>query len=242
MGRLLDALLSDAGIGPAAIPAIPAIPDRPRLVRIAESQESQGGSVYGHESALVRIAESQESHGAKVSHIATAQQAEREVAAIRVDRAEQSARLLSAIRSECLPDDLLGRDDSTPEQLAELSDATLRAYALALFATAEREAGRIPPGWDNLAHCTHCGPVWYWMQGRLAGCPWCWNRRALKPIPRPPVRCGDCRHFIRDPINPAEGGGDCGAGVEYRGGSGPWPNVTRRCALFRPLGDGDGEV
>lgn len=234
MGRLLDALLLDTGIGPAAIPAIPAIRDRHRLVKIAESQESQSTRAREDESTHAGIAESLESHGGNAPSKAP------DHAGVPADPAEQSARLLCAIRSECLPDDLLGRDDSTPEQLAELSDATLRAYALALYATAEREAGRIPPSWNCLAHCEGCGPVWYWMPGRIAGCPWCWNRRALKPIPRPLVRCGDCRHFIRDAINPADGGGDCGAGLEYRGGSGPWPNVTRRCAVFRPLDDANG--
>lgn len=51
------------------------------------------------------------------------------------------------------------------------------------------------------------------------------------------VRCGDCHHFIRDRINPTQGGGDCAAGVEYKAGCGPWPNVTRFCTLHRPAVD-----
>ena len=48
---------------------------------------------------------------------------------------------------------------------------------------------------------------------RVLGCPWCHvrNRRAIL---RPSVTCGECRHFIRDAVNPPAGWGRCSAGVD----------------------------
>ena len=44
------------------------------------------------------------------------------------------------------------------------------------------------------------------------------------------VRCGQCRHFERNPNNPAQGLGRCGAGAE--GERLPWPAVPRHCASW----------
>lgn len=157
---------------------------------------------------------------------------------------DQSVRLLAAIRAAGLPDELLARDDSMPEQLSALGDDGLRSYVTALGWSADIDAGRVPSGWDRQGHCEGCGTV-VLPPGHVAhciACPWCARRKAGKPIPRPHVTCGSCRHFIRNPVNPAAGGGDCAAGVEYLGGAGPWPNVTRRCGLHRPLEDDDGEA
>lgn len=73
--------------------------------------------------------------------------------------------------------------------LANLSDATCLAYARALLATADRRDGYQPQGWGQAATCAHCGPVWLWhgAPAHVLACPWCWNRAAGLPIPRPRV-------------------------------------------------------
>jgi hypothetical protein len=44
------------------------------------------------------------------------------------------------------------------------------------------------------------------------------------------VRCGECRHFIRNPQNPAEGAGNCG---EDMNPAYPYPAAPRRCHNFK---------
>jgi hypothetical protein len=119
------------------------------------------------------------------------------------------------------------------DAIVGLTDTELLFYAHALASNAEREAGRQPAGWDHPSRCDACGPVWLWdgAPARVRACPWCANRRALKAIPRPPVRCGDCRHNQPDTINPDEGAGSCGAGHLP---SQPYPHVMRRCGDWRP--------
>ena len=46
------------------------------------------------------------------------------------------------------------------------------------------------------------------------------------------VRCGQCRHFERDTVNPAEGLGRCGAGLVSERPH--YPNAPRHCATWNP--------
>lgn len=73
--------------------------------------------------------------------------------------------------------------------LASLPDAACIAYARALIAIADRRAGYVPQGWAQACTCDRCGPVWLWgdIPRHVLGCPWCFNRAAGLPIPRPPV-------------------------------------------------------
>lgn len=218
MGRLLDRLLSAQKSEAAAIPAI---------LRVCEPQSQV---------APARIAESQESHVGSIP-------AERLPAVVEPAATDaQGVRLLSAIRRGGLPDELLGRDDADPATLAGMSADELAAYARAMHATAEREAGRVPDGYTVAAHCEACGPVWLFPGAEhVIACPWCWNRRAKKPIPRPPVTCGTCAHFIADPINPPAGCGACALGVEYGNGEhGRHPFTERRCPHHRLGEQADG--
>jgi hypothetical protein len=50
-----------------------------------------------------------------------------------------------------------------------------------------REQGIPPDDYTQPAHCDGCGPVLLWRgaPARVIACPWCWNRRAGKPVPRP---------------------------------------------------------
>lgn len=109
-------------------------------------------------------------------------------------------------------------------------DKTLRAYLRALVLGAGMDAGHVPLGWTTAAHCEGCGPVWLWPDAaRVRACPWCFRRKAGKPIPRPQVQCRDCRHFLPNAMNPAAGGGDCAAG-----NPGHWPMQWHRCDAMRP--------
>lgn len=128
------------------------------------------------------------------------------------ERDHQARRLLAAIRAEGLPASLLAADDSEPWQLAELEAAELQGYARGLWRDARMSKGEQPPGWNAAGECSACGPVWLpaGAPARPIACPWCWHRKAGASLPRPPVRCGGCRHYLADPINPEGGFGRCG--------------------------------
>ena len=113
------------------------------------------------------------------------------------------------------------------------SDETLRAYLRVLEREAGMDAGRVPLDWTATVHCEGCGPVWLW-EGRAASvraCPWCFRRKAGKRVPRPLVQCGDCVHYLPDPLNPEAGMGGCalGAGRAY------WPMRRHPCADMRVI-------
>lgn len=125
---------------------------------------------------------------------------------------------------------------------AGMDDAQLSALLSMLADDADREAGRVPHGDKAAILCRSCGPVWVhpaiavalpvvdgWP--RALGCPWCFIRARGIAIPRPHVRCCDCRHRIPDTINPAQGMGRCAVGNE----SATWPGMRHRCADFRSI-------
>ena len=113
------------------------------------------------------------------------------------------------------------------------SDETLRAYLRVLEREAGMDAGRVPLDWTATVHCEGCGPVWLWegCAARVRACPWCFRRKAGKRIPRPLVQCGDCVHYLPDPLNPEAGMGGCalGAGRAY------WPMRRHPCADMRVI-------
>ena len=112
---------------------------------------------------------------------------------------------------------------------AGLPDATLRAYLHGLVQAAGMDAGIVPPAWTTAAQCAGCGPVWLWPDAaRVLACPWCFRRKAGKAIPRPLVRCRDCRHFLPNAMNPEAGGGGCTVRNE-----GHWPGQRHRCPDWR---------
>jgi hypothetical protein len=142
---------------------------------------------------------------------------------IAADPATIRTRLIEVATAACADPELVHR--LTTADLAEcdgLPDAVLLAYVRALADADLRERGKRPADETAAALCRSCGPVWLAPEvasvapmtagwPRVLGCPWCHvaNRRA---IPRPPVACGNCRHFARDAINPGAGMGICGAG------------------------------
>lgn len=165
----------------------------------------------------VKIAESQESQRAHVEKT-------------------MRDRLLALAADEYLDAELvhgLGTDDVIACE--RLPDETLRAYLWGLERNAGMDAGIVPAEWRAVAHCEGCGPVHLWEPLRVIACPWCRVRKAGKYMPRPMVRCGDCRHHVPDGVNPPGGCGACGLGLPYRSGErARYPSAERYCAEYRP--------
>lgn len=126
----------------------------------------------------------------------------------------------------------LAPEDIAAWRASEIGPEHLRAFAMALDDSREREAGRVPDSYEDIAICRHCGPVWLFMPGDVPSCPWCLNRMANRPIPRPnPVTCGTCRHFrFTDHAHL----GRCAAGVRPAGASGHWDTDRHGCGRWLP--------
>lgn len=127
----------------------------------------------------------------------------------------------------------LSGDDIAAWHAAEIGSDNLRAFAQAMQVGRDRRVGRIPEGYEEIATCKRCGPVWLFTDGTVPSCPWCINRMAGWPIPRPDtVTCIDCRHFERT-AHPHLG--RCAAGVKPYNPSGRWWDTDRHsCGRWLP--------
>ena len=164
----------------------------------------------------VRVAESQESQG--------------------VPPEKQRAHLLALAADEWVPEALVhGLTDADVRACNGLPDTTLRAYLRALEASGHMDAGMVPPDWGEpvARTCEGCGPVLLWSACPpvVKSCPWCFRRKAGKVVPRPAVACGDCRHYLPDPVNPPAGMGGCRLG----NGRAYWPMKLHRCTEHRKV-------
>ncbi len=126
-------------------------------------------------------------------------------------------------------------EDAAGEDWAEIRDdpALLEVFARAVAARLSRERGERPPGWTARSHCARCGPVFLWpgSHGCVLACPWCFNRVAGLPIPRPhPVTCGNCLHFRRTDHAHL---GHCARG-QPGAPAGLWDTDRRACARWHP--------
>jgi len=124
----------------------------------------------------------------------------------------------------------------SPEDIADwrkgaISGDTPAAFARSLSLRRERDQGKRPAHYTDQATCNRCGPVWLWFSGEVLGCPWCWNRAADKPIPRPcSVHCGDCIRFERSDHPHL---GHCAKG-KPEAIAGLWDTDRRYCERFLP--------
>ncbi|MGN8159503.1 hypothetical protein ACS8YF_12615 [Salinisphaera sp. SWV1] len=126
----------------------------------------------------------------------------------------------------------LAPEDITAWRNGSLGADNLRAFAVALYEGREREAGRIPDSYEDIVTCGQCGPVWLFTSGDVPSCPWCINRIAGLPIPRPaPVTCGTCRHFQR---NKHPHLGRCGVGMKAHAPAGNWDTDRHDCKRWLP--------
>jgi hypothetical protein len=113
----------------------------------------------------------------------------------------------------------------------------LQAFALLRRTRAQRDRGERPEHYTRPALCAACGPVWLWEPGspRVVACPWCLcPPPAGVKIPRPPVRCGACSHFVPSTTSPEAGLGRCR--IEAPASLKPpalWPQVRRPCGAWR---------
>jgi hypothetical protein len=113
-----------------------------------------------------------------------------------------------------------------------ISSDTLATFAQLLVQRREMDQGKRPAHYTEHANCKHCGPVWLWFSGEVLGCPWCWNRTADRPIPRPQaVLCGDCIHFERIDHPHL---GHCSKG-EPEAIAGLWDTTRRYCERYLPI-------
>ena len=61
----------------------------------------------------------------------------------------------------------------------------LKAWGAALAMRAVRNRGKVPRGWDKVAHCAHCGPVYSFHELDTLSCGWCELRLAGECFPVP---------------------------------------------------------
>lgn len=122
------------------------------------------------------------------------------------DSEQETSKLLEALADACRGLDItpaevkqaLAPEDIDGCRNAAINNDTLATFARSLVQRREMDQGKRPDHYTEQATCKHCGPIWLWFPGEVLGCPWCWNRTAYKPIPRPcSVHCGDCIHFER---------------------------------------------
>ena len=74
------------------------------------------------------------------------------------------------------------------EDLQDVVNCTrneMQAWASALAIRATQRRGKMPRGWDKVAHCTHCGPVYSFHDLDTLTCGWCELRLAGKWFPVP---------------------------------------------------------
>jgi hypothetical protein len=88
--------------------------------------------------------------------------------------------------SQFSPSDIRRLADN--EDLQDVVNSTgqeLQAWASALAIRAVRYRGKVPRGWDQVAHCAQCGPVYSFAAGEYLSCAWCDLQRAGKWFPVP---------------------------------------------------------
>lgn len=123
----------------------------------------------------------------------------------------------------------LAEGDVTAWRQGAIDRRHLRIFAIRLCEQRDRQVGRVPERYDGVGRCRLCGPVWLPDDGAVENCPWCANRVAGLPIPRPQlVNCATCRHFRRTAHQHL---GKCQAGIKPAGAAGHW-DTDRHCCSW----------
>jgi hypothetical protein len=160
----------------------------------------------------------------------------------KADPAARQARanLLALAEAEYLPAALVHRlHDLDVAACVGLGDPQLRTFLHHLHDTATRQAGERPADDTAAILCAHCGPVWAhpsiaaalplvggWP--RALGCSWCFVRKTGGTIPRPPLTCQGCAHYLPDTVTPEAGMGACAAGNGSH-----YPMQRHACVTFQ---------
>ncbi|MFT4196757.1 MAG: hypothetical protein QM601_02400 [Pseudoxanthomonas sp.] len=112
------------------------------------------------------------------------------------------ARLLALAEAECLPATLIhALPDAEVAACGGHPDHGLRGYLRALDAGTFLDRGIPPPAWGTPVTriCEGCGPVLLWAESppTVKACPWCFRRKAGKPIATGCTHCGGLRGCTR---------------------------------------------
>lgn len=155
------------------------------------------------------------------------------------DSDQESSKLLEVLADACRGlaikpievKEALSPDDIDDWREGAISTITLVVFARSLMQRREMDQGKPPNHYTAQATCKYCGPIWLWYSGVVVSCPWCWNRAADKPIPRPcTIHCGDCIHFERIDHPHL---GHCAKG-QPEAIAGLWNTDRRYCERFLP--------
>ena len=76
-------------------------------------------------------------------------------------------------------------DSESIEELRTASTAVKQSWAESIAIRLVQVRGIVPKGWDQIAHCQHCGPVWAEHNLKMLSCGWCHMRLAGKWFPQP---------------------------------------------------------
>ena len=153
---------------------------------------------------------------------------------------EENSPLLESLADACRELSITAvelKEALAPEDIEDWREGKISSDMLATFVRSlvqrrDMNQGKRPDHYTERATCKHCGPVWLWFSGEVLGCPWCWNRAADNPIPRPdPVKCGDCIHFDRIDHPHL---GHCAKG-EPEVAAGLWDTERRYCERYMPV-------
>ncbi len=87
-------------------------------------------------------------------------------------------------------DDALAEAQRIAANEPNLSEDEFQALIRAIQTRRMRERGEVPPHYTEVTVCAHCGPIPIFPDAaaRVLGCPWCFNRVAGLPVPRPQQR------------------------------------------------------
>ncbi|WP_115709993.1 hypothetical protein [Legionella sainthelensi] len=153
--------------------------------------------------------------------------------------AERKSKLLEILSSLChglsiTPQEVFNglKEDNFKDWCeGHVSNDALKAFAELLVENRDIKASKKPANFSKQANCKLCGPIWWDTTQTVNYCPWCQNRKANKPIPRPiGIYCGDCIHFIR--INHPHLG-HC-AQKQPEALAGLWDTDCRYCEMYLP--------
>ena len=121
------------------------------------------------------------------------------------DLSAQRARLLALAADDLLPAKLVhDLEDADVAACADYADDDLRGYLRALVGRERMDKGLPPLDWGEpvTRTCEGCGPVLLWAgcPPTVKACPWCFRRKAGKPIAEGCLSCGGkgcvgCRRY-----------------------------------------------
>ncbi len=107
---------------------------------------------------------------------------------LKTHKAELLAELSVSITLPDTPeDDILAEAQRIAANEPNLSDDEYQALIRSIQTRRMRERGEVPPHYTEITVCAHCGPIMIFpgVAESVEGCPWCFNRVAGLPVPRP---------------------------------------------------------